>query len=92
MNALAAMPEPRSGERLTLADGADVKIRPLGHSDRAALASAVARLSRALPGSPRYPGGLLLSGGRTRDSKETTFLGDVAGERGACQGPSAEPR
>jgi len=32
-------------ERMTLADGADVEIRPLERSDRAALASAVARLS-----------------------------------------------
>ena len=45
MNAVAAMPEPRSSERLTLADGADVEIRPLERSDREALASAVARLS-----------------------------------------------
>jgi RimJ/RimL family protein N-acetyltransferase len=37
--------KPRRGERLTLADGVDVEIRPLGRGDREALASAVARLS-----------------------------------------------
>jgi hypothetical protein len=35
--------KPRRGERLTLADGVDVEIRPLERSDREALASAVAR-------------------------------------------------
>jgi RimJ/RimL family protein N-acetyltransferase len=39
-----------AGDRLTLADGAEVEIRPLERSDRAALASAFARLS----GRSRY--------------------------------------
>jgi RimJ/RimL family protein N-acetyltransferase len=38
-------PKPRRGERLTLADGADIEIRPLERGDRGALAGAVARLS-----------------------------------------------
>jgi hypothetical protein len=37
--------ESRRGERLTLADGAEVEIRGVERSDRAALASAMARLS-----------------------------------------------
>ncbi len=45
MSAVAVITRPRRGERLTLADGAEVEIRALERSDRAALASAMARLS-----------------------------------------------